>query len=253
MNQHQKQDIRYDYRNNLHSRRGPEVALPILLKDLQVDSLLDVGCGTGTWLRAAQDMGVGHVQGLDGVSLPQNELLVDKSLVQNCDFREKWRISRHYDVVICLEVAEHLEDRYAAPLIQNLTSHTDRVIFSAAIPWQTGEYHVNCQWPSYWQEHFNREGFVCRDTLRWRLWELSDVEPWYRQNLFLAERNEDEAGREPRIPGVIHPDSMATMCLAWRNANQSLPEGVAKLFDRGICRLLGKERKNKYPNGVETP
>jgi hypothetical protein len=42
--------------------------------------------------------------------------------------------------------------------------------------------------------------------LRWKIWDDSRIEPWYRQNLFLARRAVDIAGLEPRIRSVVHPD-----------------------------------------------
>jgi hypothetical protein len=46
---------------------------------------------------------------------------------------------------------------------------------------------------------------------------------------------------------------MPTMCSAWRDSNQSLPEGVAKFLDRSIRKLIGKERKDTYPDGIDGP
>jgi len=231
--------IAYEQARNQHTLEGALVALPPLLDGLQVESLLDVGCGTGTWLRAALDMGIERVQGIDGVKLESADLHVDESLIRHCDFREAWNINERYDVVLCLEVAEHLEAQHAFAFVQKLTVCSDRIIFSAANPWQLGQHHVNCQWPAYWQGLFNQCGFACRDSLRWKIWDVAEIEPWYRQNVFLAERDECGASHEPRIPGVVHPDSMLTACRAWRSSQQSLVEAMARGVDRGIRKCLG--------------
>jgi len=229
----------YDHEHNRHTLDGARAGLPLLLGDACPDSLLDVGCGTGTWLRAALDMGIGRVQGLDGAKLAASELHVDPSLIKYCDLREAWPFDERYGVVLCLEVAEHLDARHALPFIRKLTACGDRIIFSAANPWQTGQHHVNVQWPAYWQDLFNTCGFACRDNLRWKIWNASAIEPWYRQNVFLAERVESGAGGEPRIPGVVHPDCMPGACRAWRNSQRSLLEAMAWMLDRGVRKCLG--------------
>jgi hypothetical protein len=148
------------------------------------------------------------VFGIDGVDIAADELLFDPTKFQRCDLRSAIELNRTFDVALCLEVAEHLEAEYACVLIQTLAKHSDTVFFSAACPGQDGQHHVNCQWPEYWQEIFNRQGFVCEDSLRWRIWANKGIEPWYRQNLFIARRDTVHAGTEPRIPAVIHPDFM---------------------------------------------
>jgi SAM-dependent methyltransferase len=198
--------IDYDHNNNLHTYEGALAALSIILADWKPNSILDVGCGFGTWLKASLDLGISDIFGIDGVAIPTNQLLIPPVLFQRQDLTKSWNLGRSFDAVLCLEVAEHLESSYASNLIQMLTNHGDVVVFSAAPPSQAGQHHVNCQWPTYWQELFNGVGFACFDTIRWQLWNNSQVEPWYRQNMFIAQRNPTTAGKEDRIKSVIHPE-----------------------------------------------
>jgi SAM-dependent methyltransferase len=198
-------EIDYDHVSNRHSLEGPEAALRLLFAKGVPASLLDVGCGTGTWLKASYDAGVSEVFGIDGVDIPMENLLFPESQFQQMDFSKPIDLGRRFDVVLCLEVGEHLEKESASTLIDSLTTHSDYVIFSAACPDQPGQHHVNCQWPEYWQNLFNKRGYVCSDKVRWDLWANETIEPWYRQNMFTARYSPDEAGNEPRISDVIHP------------------------------------------------
>ena len=174
-------------------------------------SLLDVGCGTGTWMRAALEYGLQDVLGVDGVHPPAAQLHVPPTLVCSADLTRPWSADRRFDLTLCLEVAEHLDPGAADTLLDTLISHSDRIFFSAACPGQPGQHHVNCQWPAYWQERFNHRGYVCTDAVRWQIWDLPSVDPWYRQNLFLATRDPAIAGNETRIRPIIHPEMLASL------------------------------------------
>jgi len=59
------------------------------------------------------------------------------------------------------------------------------VLFSAALPRQPGDGHVNCRSHAYWVDLFRQQGYVCLDLFRPRVWHDPAVEPWYAQNCFL--------------------------------------------------------------------
>ena len=200
-------EIDYSHSRNIHTQEGPRTALPLILELTHAESILDVGCGRAIWLKAARELGVSDVFGIDGVEIMACDLLIPESSFQVSDLTKPVLLGRKFDLALCLEVGEHLDAQFAAVLIQTLTSHADTVAFSAACPGQEGQHHVNGQWPSYWQKHFNDRGFACFDELRRRIWEDARIEPWYRQNLFIARRVEvGQAGREPRIKAMVHPD-----------------------------------------------
>ena len=203
--------IEYDYGRNArwHWREGPKAVNPHLFAGHQPTSLLDVGCGPGIWLKAALDYGVSDVVGLDGIELPNDQFVAPRNCFRLQDLTAPWNLGRSFDVAVCLEVAEHVQAEHGETLIESLTRHSDQIFFSAACPNQLGQHHVNCQWPVYWQELFNRYGFACSDGIRWKIWNLSSVEPWYRQNSFMAMKDPKGAGREPRLDAVVHPEMLA--------------------------------------------
>jgi SAM-dependent methyltransferase len=202
--------IDYDHNINTHSVLGAKAALERFFEGKPPKSLLDVGCGTGTWLRAALDLGVREIYGVDGVLTEGDALLIPRQSFHVADLSRKIDLGRKFDLVLCLEVAEHLPANAAPRLIATLVAHSDLILFSAAALGQGGQYHINCQWPNYWQHLFNAHGYMCDDGFRWKIWDMYDIEPWYRQNAFIAKRASQIAGKEPRIKAVIHPDMVGT-------------------------------------------
>ncbi len=157
----------------------------LLLGWFDVDSVIDVGCGTGAWLAAFADRGVGDVLGVDQEAVPTASLRIPPERFTTVDLTDPPDVGRRFDLALCLEVGEHLPAETAAGLVRSLTSLAPIVVFSAAVPGQGGAGHVNEQWPAFWAERFEAEGYVCFDVLRRRLWDDERLAPFYRQNLLL--------------------------------------------------------------------
>jgi len=206
--------VQYNHQIDPQWLEGAQAAIPYMLGTLGTHvptSVLDVGCGIGKWLKALEDHGITHVYGIDGVDIPEGDLLVSRSKFQVVDLRTEWRLPQRYDLIICMEVAEHLEEQYAESLVRTICLHSDRAVFSAACPGQEGQNHVNCQWPQYWQAKFNKCGYSCCDEVRWKMWPCETIEPYYRQNCFIAFKDFEKAGSENRILSVIHPEMLENL------------------------------------------
>jgi SAM-dependent methyltransferase len=167
------------------SRKSAGVVIPLVNKLVRPRSVLDVGCGVGTWLAEWVAQGVTDVVGLDGEYVDKTALHIETAKFVPTDLTKRFSLSRKFDLVECLEVAEHLDESCAAQFIECLTSHGDIVLFSAAIPGQGGTNHVNEQWPSYWAEKFFRAGFKSYDIIRSVIWADPNVELCYRQNILI--------------------------------------------------------------------
>lgn len=74
--------------------------------------------------------------------------------------------------------------------MENLASASDFIVFLAAIPFQGGKNHVNEQWPSYWEALFKKNNYVFLDIIRKQVWNDDKISVWYRQNAFLAVRQD---------------------------------------------------------------
>jgi SAM-dependent methyltransferase len=138
-------------------------------------SVFDVGCGSGTWLAAADEAITADGRASErllGVDGEHARARVDQRLgnyvFQNLE--ERVVVDGRFDLAICLEVAEHLTAGRAATLVQDLCAGADVVLFGAAIPLQEGQNHINEQWPAYWAGLFATNGYGVYDVLRSEFW-----------------------------------------------------------------------------------
>jgi SAM-dependent methyltransferase len=192
------------------SQRSAGIVLSRLLEQYRPASILDVGCGVGTWLRAAQELGIAGLRGLDGPWVGADQLRIPAGAFERIDFEAAdWPEIRAVDLAVSLEVAEHLSPEAGDRLVRYLCHSAPVVLFSAAIPNQGGEGHRNEQWQSYWAERFAREGFTPRTGLRSAVWADDRVEFWYQQNMILYVA-ESHAGHFPASAAdamidAVHP------------------------------------------------
>jgi SAM-dependent methyltransferase len=162
--------------------------LEILWQYFQPKSVVDVGCGTGTWLKESSRLGAKHLVGIDGPWVPLEEIEFDESnfVVQDL---ENIRIEiDKVELALCIEVAEHISESSGQDLLTFLTSRSDLVLFSAAVPGQGGDGHVNERLQSYWYEKFDDLGYDCFDLIRPRVWNSDEVNVIYKQNMLLYVR-----------------------------------------------------------------
>ena len=101
------------------------------------------------------------------------------------DLQKPVRLKERFDLAACLEVAEHIRKEHAQSLVDLLVSASDVILFSAAIPGQGGNGHVNEQYPSYWSSRFATRGYVPIDILHPIVWADKELFPWFRQNLLI--------------------------------------------------------------------
>jgi hypothetical protein len=166
------------------ARDSAEKIVPTLLTLARIDSAVDVGCGSGDWLDCLKRHGVSDLAGLEGAwARPTSALGV---AITHTDLSQPFRGQRRFDLVLSLEVAEHLPASSASEFVRSLTDLGDLVCFSAAVPFQGGVHHINEQWPEYWAGLFDKFGYRAIDCIRPSVWSDPQVAWWYAQNIIIS-------------------------------------------------------------------
>ncbi|MBP2637396.1 MAG: hypothetical protein H6Q72_3303 [Firmicutes bacterium] len=173
------------YKNQMNgSLASANSIVPLLIEYVNPKSVVDVGCGVGTWLSVFEKCGV-EILGLDGEYVNKNLLCIAADCFVPTNLEQVIACDQVFDLAISLEVAEHLSESRAPSFIQELTSLSPVVVFSAAIPKQGGVNHINEKWQSYWVNLFGQYRYLPIDCIRPRVWNCSDIKFWYRQNIIL--------------------------------------------------------------------
>ena len=162
----------------------------MIIKLFTPKSIIDFGCGLGTWLKVFKENGVNKIIGVDGSYVEKNDLLIPDECFISCDFDDPDRVietinDAKFDLAVSLEVAEHISAENSEKFISMLTLSSNIVLFSAAIPYQGGRNHINEQWQSYWAKKFQGRGFVAVDCIRPIIWSNRNIQYYYRQNIIL--------------------------------------------------------------------
>jgi SAM-dependent methyltransferase len=197
------------------SRRSARVVAPMVLQLLQPSSIVDVGCGDGTWLAVFREFGVSDTVGLDGDYVDRGLLQIPPDQFRATDLSLPFGFPRIFDLAVSLEVAEHLPPQSAESFVDSLTRLAPVVLFSAAIPLQGGTLHLNEQWPDYWAALFKTHDYFPIDCIRGRIWANEQVEWHYAQNILIfaaADRMRKDSDlrleyekTNPRQLSLVHP------------------------------------------------
>jgi SAM-dependent methyltransferase len=186
---HQYDDLFYRYQRAGAALSAARV-LPVVRQHIGFRSVLDVGCGAGAWVKAHQDMGIETCIGIDGDYVDRSVLLMERNNFHARDITRPFDLGRQFDIVQCLEVAEHVPCESSDTLIDNIVRHGRLVLFSAAPPGQGGEHHINERPYPFWRDAFLRRGFHLFDFVRPAIRDDAQIEPWYRFNvLFFAHQS----------------------------------------------------------------
>lgn len=129
----------------------------VFIKDS--DLIVEFGAGNGHYSKYLKQQGI-DARPYDGSI---NIELATEGLVTFMDLtypHPAWEKIPCGDVVLSLEVFEHIDKKYESILVDNIINHTnDRIIISVAEPSQAGNGHVNTRSNTYVIKLFENRGF----------------------------------------------------------------------------------------------
>lgn len=187
--------------------RSAQVTVPFVVDHLKIKSVLDVGCGAGAWLVEYHKQGIPVCIGVDGDYVKASSLLVPSATFAAHDISKPFDLGRRFDLAQCLEVGEHIEKAASRVLVASLVKHSDLILFSAAVPGQGGENHINEQPYEFWRALFAEHGYSPYDFLRPLLRGMTGVESWYQHNAMLYVANRSRAQLREVVARTQVPDN----------------------------------------------
>jgi O-antigen biosynthesis protein len=121
---------------------------------------LDAGCGLGFLVGALRERGV-DAQGFDVSEYAIAQ--VPDHLRPFCRLGSVTEaIDGRFDLITCIEVLEHLPSDLAQQALDNLTRHSDLIVFSSTPDDIAEETHLNVRSPDQWVRDFAARGFLPR-------------------------------------------------------------------------------------------
>lgn len=198
----------YIHETSVHNTKAAENVVPLIKELFHPSSVLDVGCGIGTWLKIFKKNGIENILGIDTQYVNKAKLFANiaKEEFLILDLSKPFDLNLKFDLIICLEVAEHLTASCADSFVDSLIKHADTIIFSAAVPGQWGQNHLNEQWIEYWIALFNDKGYKCYDLIRPLIWNNKNVEWWYKQNMIIFSKKTLQLKTKIiEYQSIIHP------------------------------------------------
>lgn len=237
-------DLKFYYDESEYNKVSPSIILPIVKEIFDFESVLDVGCGIGTWLAVSKDLGVKDFIGIDSDLndksklfsniYPSNFLPIDLEIVFN--------LNRKFDIVFCLEVVEHIDPKFSDDIVLSLISHSEVILFSAAIPYQDGFGHVNEQWPYYWAEKFKKYDYNFLDIIRPKIWNDPRINFWYKQNIFLVVKGSNALFNKysSNNLALVHPELFEKVVLKYQSKINQLEKQLKSSPLRRLIRRIFK-------------
>lgn len=207
------------YNSFKKNKNMPQNSAKIIIKYVSdilppLSSVLDVGCGTGKWLKEWQALNPNiDVLGIDVNECQEDTLDIprEKIIIANLEQKNIGQlINKHFDLVESLEVGEHINECNADIYVDLLCSLGDFILFSAAPRGQRGTHHINCQNTEFWYEKFKAHGFECFDIIRQNVWNNDNISWWYRQNILLYAKSDgieylkQKTGMKPTVPLTLY-------------------------------------------------
>jgi len=168
------------HKNKTHLDEG---ALQLAVKEFNVKTMLDIGCGPAGMIKLAQSLGI-NAQGIDGdftVNRPNVPVTIHDYETGPGPLGDL-----EVDLVWSCEFVEHVYEEYLPNFMQDF--QRGKLVFMTFAPPNTpGHHHVNCNTLEYWVDVFDRYGFDYNKKLTEQLRAASTMGRW-KKNKETGER-----------------------------------------------------------------
>lgn len=145
--------------------------------NLKPNKVLDLGCGPGTYVNCFTELGVSCI-GYDTDQRVEGK--------ENLKCQSLFNVEDTADVVLCMEVAEHIDSAENNRIVQCIEKTIEKegiLIWTAAKPGQGGVGHINCQTKDYWHQLFEDIGLVRDFKMEEQL--IFDMQQGYHMGWFI--------------------------------------------------------------------
>ncbi len=157
-----------NYADSRYTKKFLESVAEKIAEDIHPKTVLDAGCAMGHLVAALRDRGV-EAYGLDiseyAISMVREDIR-PYCFVGSLAERLPEGLPKRFDVVVNIEVLEHLYAEEGRKAVENLCAITDRIIFSSTPSDFKERTHFNVQQREYWARLFAANGFY--DDLNYR-------------------------------------------------------------------------------------
>jgi SAM-dependent methyltransferase len=142
-----------------------------IVADFAPRRVMDAGCALGLLVETLRTRGV-EAWGVD-ISRWAIERVHDSVAAFCREGSIAQPLGERYDLIVCMEVVEHMPAVDAEAAIANFCTHADHVLFSSTPHDHREPTHVNVHPPEHWAELFARHGFF-RDVD----YDAAYITPW---------------------------------------------------------------------------
>jgi SAM-dependent methyltransferase/glycosyltransferase involved in cell wall biosynthesis len=160
---------------------------------LDPKSILDLGCGVGLYPLLYRHYGVEDVLGVDG--LEPGATALDASMYVKADLQLPFDSGRKFDLVVCLEVVEHLHPETTDVILDSISRHAANpgtIMFSMAEPGQPGNGHINCRTISEVLDLWANRGWFPDVAQTLGLRAIASMS-WFRRNTLILRRGSGDS------------------------------------------------------------
>jgi len=151
-----------------------------------VDSIADIGCGKGDYCKHLKDSGISIVHGYEGT--PDIKKIAVYNDITVIDLTKRRHVGTDYELVLCLEVGEHIPQKYEQIFIDNVCEFINKdLILSWAIPGQGGAGHFNEQPNEYIIDEFIKRGLIFDEDSSMKLRDAASFR-WFKNTIMKFNR-----------------------------------------------------------------